>query len=138
MAARLDAQEEQIRVLSKEVSRLRDGLCGDPGALGSFAGTPELESLRSENDKLRYRLLHLRRSLQAELDLEKQGREVAAKQCSEKECGRENAKITHGSSLVSLPVLFPSYVYYIPAYSVTSRLFWLFSGCLRKVKRYVS
>ncbi|XP_061100842.1 threonine--tRNA ligase 1, cytoplasmic-like [Conger conger] len=94
MAARLGAQEEQICLLSSEISRLRDSLCGDLGALASFASTTELESLRSENDKLKYRILHLRRGLQAELDLEKQGREVAAKQCLVK----ENAKITHGHS----------------------------------------
>ncbi|KAJ8340644.1 hypothetical protein SKAU_G00352770 [Synaphobranchus kaupii] len=98
MAARLSAQEEQIRLLSREVSRLQDGFCGDPGALTGLVCTTALESLRSDNDKLRYRILHLRRSLQAELDLEEQGRQAAAKQCPAKEQGRENSKIIHGHS----------------------------------------
>ncbi|KAI1889495.1 hypothetical protein AGOR_G00163470 [Albula goreensis] len=102
MAARLSAQEEQIDLLSQEVSRLRDGLCGDPGALSALASTPELESLRSENEKLRYRILHLRRALQAELDLEVQGRQNA-KTCPEKEKAKENVKNSHGHSQSSAP-----------------------------------
>uniref|UniRef100_A0A8D3DV08 threonine--tRNA ligase n=1 Tax=Scophthalmus maximus TaxID=52904 RepID=A0A8D3DV08_SCOMX len=70
LAARLAAQEEQIRLLSREISTLRDGLCRGPGACGAAALSPELESLRTDNEKLRYRLLHLRRGLQAELELE--------------------------------------------------------------------
>ncbi|KAG9338028.1 hypothetical protein JZ751_027191 [Albula glossodonta] len=106
MAARLSAQEEQIDLLSQEVSRLRDGLCGNPGALSALASTPELESLRSENEKLRYRILHLRRALQAELDLEVQGRQNA-KTCPEKEKAKENVKNSHGHSQLNP---WPSYI----------------------------
>ncbi|XP_030620634.1 threonine--tRNA ligase, cytoplasmic isoform X1 [Chanos chanos] len=73
IAARLAAQEEQIRVLSQEISRLRDGLVNNQHT-SSFANSPELENLRSENEKLKYRLVHLRRGLQVELDLEGQAR----------------------------------------------------------------
>lgn len=72
LAARLSAQEEQIRLLTKEISSLRDGVSGGFDAAGLAAISPELESLRVENEKLRYRLLHLRRGLQAELELEKE------------------------------------------------------------------
>lgn len=75
LAARLAAQEEQIRLLTREISSLRDGLNKGLDAAGVALVTPELENLRSENEKLRYRLLHLRRGLQAELQLEQaQGR----------------------------------------------------------------
>uniref|UniRef100_A0A672IGC7 threonine--tRNA ligase n=1 Tax=Salarias fasciatus TaxID=181472 RepID=A0A672IGC7_SALFA len=73
LAARLAAQEEQIRLLSDEVSSLRDGLSRGVDAAGVAAAaavSPALESLRTENEKLRYRLLHLRRALQAERALE--------------------------------------------------------------------
>uniref|UniRef100_A0A3Q2DYR6 threonine--tRNA ligase n=1 Tax=Cyprinodon variegatus TaxID=28743 RepID=A0A3Q2DYR6_CYPVA len=67
MAARLTAQEEQIRLLTAEISALRDGLNGGADHAGV---SPEVESLRAENEKLRYRLLHLRRGLQAEMEME--------------------------------------------------------------------
>jgi len=70
LAARLTAQEEQIRLLTKEISTLRNGLNNGVDAAGDAVVNPELENLRSENEKLRYRLLHLRRGLQAELELE--------------------------------------------------------------------
>lgn len=63
LAARLTAQEEQIRRLTQEISKLRDGLSGDVDIVGV---SPLLETLRSDNEKLRYRLVHLRRGLQAE------------------------------------------------------------------------
>uniref|UniRef100_A0A665VQE3 threonine--tRNA ligase n=1 Tax=Echeneis naucrates TaxID=173247 RepID=A0A665VQE3_ECHNA len=72
LAARLAAQEEQIRLLTGEICSLRDGLSRGPDAAGDAVVSPELESLRTENEKLRYRLLHLRRGLQAELELEQQ------------------------------------------------------------------
>ncbi|XP_037547002.1 threonine--tRNA ligase 1, cytoplasmic [Nematolebias whitei] len=72
LAERLAAQEEQIRLLSREISGLRDGLSGNLTAASEAAISPELESLRAENEKLRYRLLHLRRGLQAELVQEKE------------------------------------------------------------------
>ncbi|XP_007520916.1 arginine--tRNA ligase, cytoplasmic [Erinaceus europaeus] len=57
-SARLLQQETEIQALSAEVERLRDG--------GRPEGSPELEQLREENLKLKYRLAVLRRSLQAE------------------------------------------------------------------------
>ena len=79
LAERLTAQEEQIRLLNREISTLRDGLCQGLAATGVEVVSPELENLRAENEKLRYRLLHLRRGLQAELDLEgAQGRSQQA------------------------------------------------------------
>lgn len=70
LAARLAAQEEQIRLLTREISTLRDGLTRGLDTSAVAIVSPELESLRAENEKLRYRLLHLRRGLQAELELE--------------------------------------------------------------------
>uniref|UniRef100_A0A8B9KEC2 threonine--tRNA ligase n=1 Tax=Astyanax mexicanus TaxID=7994 RepID=A0A8B9KEC2_ASTMX len=65
MAARLAAQERQIEALGREIGRLRDGLVSGQVA-AELASSAELENLRSENEKLRYRLIHLRRGLQAE------------------------------------------------------------------------
>ncbi|XP_075933768.1 threonine--tRNA ligase 1, cytoplasmic isoform X2 [Anarhichas minor] len=89
-AARLTAQEEQIRLLSKEINTFRDGLSRGVDAVGVASGvSPELESLRTENEKLRYRLLHLRRGLQAELELEEaQGKKRQVK------CGKAPEKNT--------------------------------------------
>ena len=66
LAARLTAQEEQIRRLTQEMCELRDGLGGDLDIVGA---SPLLDTLRSDNEKLKYRLVHLRRGLQAELGL---------------------------------------------------------------------
>uniref|UniRef100_A0A8C8F600 threonine--tRNA ligase n=1 Tax=Oncorhynchus tshawytscha TaxID=74940 RepID=A0A8C8F600_ONCTS len=74
MEARLTAQEEQIELLTREFSLLRDGLNGGPEVASILASSPELESLRSENEKLKFRLVHLRRGLQEELALEGQGK----------------------------------------------------------------
>ena len=68
MKARLASQEEQIKILTREISGLRDGLNGG----GTLASSSELEDLRSENEKLKYRLVHLRRGLENELELEAQ------------------------------------------------------------------
>ncbi|XP_058703127.1 threonine--tRNA ligase 2, cytoplasmic [Poecile atricapillus] len=60
---RLARQERELRWLLAEVGRLKEPQelrC--PGS-----ASPELQRLRAENEKLRYRLLHLRRSLAAEL-----------------------------------------------------------------------
>lgn len=75
MAARLAAQEKEIELLSVEIKRLRDGICGGQDILKAVASSsPELEDLRTENEKLKYRLIHLRRGLQEELAQEaKQG-----------------------------------------------------------------
>ncbi|XP_038138556.1 threonine--tRNA ligase 1, cytoplasmic [Cyprinodon tularosa] len=82
MAARLTAQEEQIRLLTAEISALRDGLNGGADQAGV---SPEVESLRAENEKLRYRLLHLRRGLQAEMEMEEaQGKKQPGEQSGKK------------------------------------------------------
>ncbi|KAK9959226.1 hypothetical protein ABG768_011294 [Culter alburnus] len=71
MAARLSAQEEQIEALSREIRRLQDGLTGGFD-FSTLASGPSLDALRTENQKLKYRLLHLRRSLRTEQELEEQ------------------------------------------------------------------
>ncbi|XP_003976334.3 threonine--tRNA ligase, cytoplasmic isoform X1 [Takifugu rubripes] len=71
LAARLTAQEEQIRLLTQEIYSLRDGLLLNVD-LDVVQVSPRLDSLRTDNEKLRYRLVHLRRGLQAELELELQ------------------------------------------------------------------
>ncbi|XP_044836732.1 threonine--tRNA ligase 2, cytoplasmic isoform X2 [Mauremys mutica] len=60
---RLARQEEEIRCLTAEIGRLKEP---EPER-GPGSCSPELHRLRAENEKLRYRLLHLRRSLTAEL-----------------------------------------------------------------------
>ncbi|XP_051836929.1 threonine--tRNA ligase 2, cytoplasmic isoform X2 [Antechinus flavipes] len=76
VASRLARQEQDIRWLTAEIGRLKEQqqqpepeLEPEPGPWPSWAGSPspELERLRGENEKLRYRLQHLRRSLEAEL-----------------------------------------------------------------------
>ncbi|XP_050991639.1 threonine--tRNA ligase 1, cytoplasmic isoform X2 [Labeo rohita] len=69
MASRLSAQEEQIEALSREIRLLQDGLTGGFD-FSTLASGPNLDALRAENEKLQYRLLHLRRSLRAEQELE--------------------------------------------------------------------
>jgi hypothetical protein len=88
MAARLTAQEEQIELLTREFSLLRDGLNGGPEVASIIASSPELESLWSENEKLKFRLVHLRRGLQEELALEGQGKGGTNKG-QEKKTGKE-------------------------------------------------
>ncbi|XP_067351211.1 threonine--tRNA ligase 1, cytoplasmic-like [Channa argus] len=90
LAARLVAQEEQIRLLSKEISNLRDGLSRGIGPACAVLVSPELENLRAENEKLKYRLLHLRRGLQAEAELE----EAQGKRQQGAKCGRAPEKNT--------------------------------------------
>lgn len=82
LAARLSAQEEQIRLLTKEISSLRDGLSRGLDTVEITDVSPELECLRAENEKLRYRLVHLRRGLQAELQREEgPGRKQPGNKC---------------------------------------------------------
>ncbi|XP_060709525.1 threonine--tRNA ligase 1, cytoplasmic-like [Hemiscyllium ocellatum] len=57
---RLSAQEVQLYQLSATLERLRRE-CEE------VLGSPELQCLREENEKLKYRRLHLERSLRAEL-----------------------------------------------------------------------
>lgn len=85
MAARLAAQERQIEALSEEISRLRDAFGGGGCFNAELArGGAELEDLRSENEKLRYRHAHLQRALRAELELEKQQGQGGARTGREK------------------------------------------------------
>ena len=74
MAARLACQENQIQLLTQEIIHLRDGLIGGKNVASAPVVTPELERLRGENEKLKYRLVHLRRGLQAERQLEAAGK----------------------------------------------------------------
>ncbi|NWR20042.1 SYTC2 ligase, partial [Emberiza fucata] len=60
---RLSRQERELRWLAAEVGRLKE----PQGLHCPGSASPELQRLRAENEKLRYRLLHLRRSLAAEL-----------------------------------------------------------------------
>ncbi|NXD38232.1 SYTC2 ligase, partial [Copsychus sechellarum] len=60
---RLARQERELRWLAAEVGRLKE----PQEPLCPASASPELQRLRAENEKLRYRLLHLRRSLAAEL-----------------------------------------------------------------------
>lgn len=70
VASRLARQEEAIRWLTAEIGRLKEP---ERGA----GSSPELHRLRAENEKLRYRLLHLRRSLAAELGRAAGGQNVS-------------------------------------------------------------
>ncbi|XP_068166781.1 threonine--tRNA ligase 1, cytoplasmic [Antennarius striatus] len=80
LAARLSVQEEQIRLLTKEIATIRDGILRGVEAASVTEVSPELDFLRTENEKLRYRLLHLQRVLQAETKLEEeQGRRNESK-----------------------------------------------------------
>lgn len=100
LAARFSAQEEQIRLLSREISVLRDGLSTGVDAAALASGvSPELESLRTENEKLRYRLLHLRRGLRAEAEEveEAQGNQRHVK------CGKAAEKTSSGAQRTNKP-----------------------------------
>ncbi|XP_060611739.2 threonine--tRNA ligase 2, cytoplasmic [Anolis sagrei] len=68
IASRLERQEREIRALAAEIERLKEpGLASAAPPLSPFfSSSPELEALRAENEKLRYRLTHLQRSLRAE------------------------------------------------------------------------
>ncbi|XP_068954543.1 threonine--tRNA ligase 2, cytoplasmic [Petaurus breviceps papuanus] len=89
VASRLARQEQDIRWLTAEIGRLKEQQPPHPGrepgpeVWPRWAGSPspELERLRGENEKLRYRLQHLRRSLEAELGRRpEQPREAAGAQ----------------------------------------------------------
>ncbi|KAA0715300.1 Threonine--tRNA ligase, cytoplasmic [Triplophysa tibetana] len=77
MAARLSAQEEQIAALSLEISRLQESVTGGFD-FSTLASGPNLNALRTDNEKLKYRLLHLRRGLRTEQELEDQNQKRAA------------------------------------------------------------
>ncbi|TDH17360.1 hypothetical protein EPR50_G00007590 [Perca flavescens] len=105
LAARLSAQEEQIRLLSKEISTLRDGLSRGLDAGGAAGVSPELESLRTENEKLNYRLLHLRRALRAEQE-EKPGKKQQGVKCGktpEKNHNKEEHTNNRANKKVAAP-----------------------------------
>ncbi|XP_075714028.1 threonine--tRNA ligase 1, cytoplasmic-like isoform X1 [Rhinoderma darwinii] len=63
IADRLTIQEQEIRRLSDEIGRLVD--LGTQGTVQENP-SPALEQLRAENEKLKYRIAHLQRSLQEE------------------------------------------------------------------------
>lgn len=63
VSQRLSRQEQELLWLTAEVAQLKGQEA--PGCPASCS--PELQRLRAENEKLRYRLLHLRRSLAVEL-----------------------------------------------------------------------
>ncbi|XP_057254797.1 threonine--tRNA ligase 2, cytoplasmic [Pezoporus wallicus] len=63
VSLRLSRQEQELLWLTAEVDQLKGQEA--PGCPATCS--PELQRLRAENEKLRYRLLHLRRSLAAEL-----------------------------------------------------------------------
>ncbi|XP_041081965.1 threonine--tRNA ligase 1, cytoplasmic-like isoform X1 [Polyodon spathula] len=69
IAARLSVQEKQISLLSQEIGRLLAAAGAEGAALPACCSpsSPELDILRIENEKLRYRILHLQRSIQTEL-----------------------------------------------------------------------
>ncbi|XP_042331389.1 threonine--tRNA ligase 1, cytoplasmic-like [Sceloporus undulatus] len=62
IASRLSRQEHEIRLLSAEIGRLKEPPLPPPESFPA-----ELQALRAENERLRYRRLHLRRSLQAQI-----------------------------------------------------------------------
>lgn len=91
LASRLAAQEEQIQLLTAEISGLREELHGGTDRAATTVLSPEADNLRAENEKLRYRLLHLRRGLQAELWMEEEAPE--GKQ-PEAKSGKTTEKLT--------------------------------------------
>ncbi|KPP66493.1 hypothetical protein Z043_114998, partial [Scleropages formosus] len=92
LAARLAVQEQQIHELNLEVQRLVHALRDGRPDGGSLAGSPELERLRAENEKLRYRMVHLRRGLREEPTPGVRGHEEQQQQQQEEEKrGRESA-----------------------------------------------
>uniref|UniRef100_A0A8C9WRM2 threonine--tRNA ligase n=1 Tax=Scleropages formosus TaxID=113540 RepID=A0A8C9WRM2_SCLFO len=91
LAARLAVQEQQIHELNLEVQRLVHALRDGRPDGGSLAGSPELERLRAENEKLRYRMVHLRRGLREEPTPGVRGHEEQQQQQQEEEKrGRES------------------------------------------------
>lgn len=63
IADRLSVQEQEIRWLSDEIGRLLD--LGTQGTVEEDPN-PELVALRAENEKLKYRVAHLQKSLKEE------------------------------------------------------------------------
>ncbi|KAM3827903.1 threonine--tRNA ligase 1, cytoplasmic-like [Vipera latastei] len=91
-AARLARQEREVRGLAAEVARLKEA---SDRASPERPG-PELRALREENEKLRYRLRHLRRSLAAEQGrqdlLETKTEETPSKQQKEQKTEPQTAE----------------------------------------------
>ncbi|XP_078711030.1 threonine--tRNA ligase 1, cytoplasmic isoform X2 [Lampetra fluviatilis] len=73
IGARIESQDSEIRLLIAAVRQLRL-------AEGSAPDTPTLVALRAANEKLKYQLGHLKRSLRAEESTERCGRERATPQ----------------------------------------------------------
>ncbi|KAG1971244.1 threonine--tRNA ligase 1, cytoplasmic isoform X1 [Pimephales promelas] len=72
VAERLSAQEAQVEALGGEILRLQELLTG---GFDFTTSGPDLDDLITENQKLRYRLVHLRRSLEEEKEKEKKKEE---------------------------------------------------------------
>ncbi|KAE8617575.1 hypothetical protein XENTR_v10009123 [Xenopus tropicalis] len=70
IAQRLTVQEQEIRRLNEEIGRLLElGLQGSV----EHSPNPVLEQLRAENEKLKYRISHLQRSLREEQERARPG-----------------------------------------------------------------
>ncbi|KAJ6664306.1 hypothetical protein lerEdw1_008525 [Lerista edwardsae] len=89
IASRLSRQELEIRGLAAEIGRLKEPERWPGGGTSSHEASPELQELRAENEKLRYRLLHLRRSLTAELARSTGGDAHPGQQQQQRAGGRE-------------------------------------------------
>uniref|UniRef100_A0A8C6WY82 threonine--tRNA ligase n=1 Tax=Neogobius melanostomus TaxID=47308 RepID=A0A8C6WY82_9GOBI len=81
LAARLATQEDQIQALTREIANLRDVLSKGSCANSIDTASPALETLRTENEKLKYRLVHLRRGLQADQQQQQQGGRKQTAKC---------------------------------------------------------
>lgn len=103
IAARLAVQEEEICRLTSELNCVRQQ--------DFIVTSPELEALKSENEKLKYRIVHLQRSLKEELEKEKQ--KLCAAQKKERgdypssvaraQVERKSEKVAEHSSLKKTP-----------------------------------
>lgn len=63
MLSRAEKSEALISSIEKEIQQLKEG---HVDLEGSEFITPELKELKTENSKLKYQILHLKRSLEAE------------------------------------------------------------------------
>ncbi|KAG2471277.1 SYTC2 ligase, partial [Polypterus senegalus] len=91
IAARLALQEEQIHLLTQEIGWLQAASEEAAEFFRACISKPELDTLRNENEKLRYRIVHLKRSLRAELD---RSNAVTVTACSDT---HDSSQQEHGS-----------------------------------------
>ncbi|XP_018415995.1 PREDICTED: probable threonine--tRNA ligase 2, cytoplasmic [Nanorana parkeri] len=110
IADRLTSQEQEIRLLSEEIGRLVD--LGTQGTI-EVDPSPTLVELRAENEKLKYRVAHLQRSLKEEQRRGGQSRQRRGGQASgerdihstkasgfsEQECQQRNQLSTAGGCM---------------------------------------